>query len=526
MPSEILRALARGSVVEGSTRTRGEEPPKKIQRLPTQTYDGCEPAAGSSGECPIQRLAAWPQDVLSMQDRVLSATGARSRLEHHCSGQGGTIYVTSSYSGIGTFEFCIARLAALFTTLDDSRFKFWSACESDASVRAMLMQSQACPEHVFGDICERVEKDCLARLQFIVKSCEERAANIAASKQKAEDKKKAYAELSDRCMRKLISVSMEGVAKQSPQTPRTAYCYKHEKECPLLPPCMSAEDLLLEGAGNTCVAFSPQGKQAKWIHPSGPVAAIWASWAACHADMIFQECSHLFDTKPFMHCACPPDEGWSTSVVTLGAVDVGVPMIRPRNFSWTVRTHKLRMVAPLTKELFYQLHPCPPVLSGHKFFVLDAVDAASFVGGSDKGRAVKDFGFEAGLASGMQARLQDYKALYLKQLTAGQTVPKPIVDLSQNAGVRGKLSDRFPSLLTQSLIWSFEAERMLTPPETFLLMGWPCMSEDFPFGPDFFTKFSNRDVAKVMGNSFHCRLTGLLLAAALALTDVRALKFH
>ena len=159
--------------------------------------------------------------------------------------------------------------------------------------------------------------------------------------------------------------------------------------------------------------------------------------------MIFQECSHLFDTKPFMHCACPPDEGWSTSVVTLGAVDVGVPMIRPRHFSWTVRTHKLRMVVPLTKELFYQLHPCPPVLSGHKFFVLDAVDAASFVGGSDKGRAVKDFGFEAGLASGMQARLQDYKALYMKQLTAGQTVPKPIVDLSQNAGVRGKLSDRF-----------------------------------------------------------------------------------
>ena len=141
-------------------------------------------------------------------------------------------------------------------------------------------------------------------------------------------------------------------------------------------------------------------------------------------------------------------------------------------------------------------------------------------------KSVQLFGFEAGLASGMQARLQDYKALYMKQLTAGQTVPKPIVDPSQNAGVRGRLSDRLPSLLTQSLIWSFEAERTLTPPETLLLMGWPCMSEDFPFGPDFFTKLSNRDVAKVMGNSFHCRLTGLLLAAALALTDVRALKFH
>eukprot|EP00439_Symbiodinium_sp_Y106_P034033 s6775_g4.t1 len=413
-----------------------------------------------------------------MQDRVLSATGVRSRLEHHCCGQGGTIFVTSSYSGVGTFEFCMARLAALFTTLDGSRFKFWSACESDASVRAMLMQSQVCPEHVFGDICERVDKECMDQLKFIVQACEERAAKIAATKNTSENKKKAYAELSDRCMKKLFSVSMEKIAEQSLQTSGMAYCYKHEKQCPLLPPSRSAEDLLLEGAGNTCVAFSPQGKQAKWIHPLGPVAAVWLSWAACHADMIFQECSHLFDTKAFMHCACPPDQGWSTSVVTLGAVDVGVPMVRPRNFSWTVRTQKPRMVAPLTKELFYQLHPCPPPLSGHKFFFLDAVDAASFVGDSEEGRAAKDFGFEACLASGMQARLQAYKSLYMKQLTGGQTVPKPIVDLSQNASVRGKLSDRF----------------------------------------------SNRDVAKVMGNSFHCRLTGLLLAAALALTDVRAVR--
>ena len=119
------------------------------------------------------------------------------------------------------------------------------------------------------------------------------------------------------------------------------------------------------------------------------------------------------------------------------------------------------------------------------------------------------------LSQGDRDRLDKYEKAYMEALTEGQCVPKPVVDLSQNVSVRGKLSDSVPSLLTRCTIWSFKHNRFLTVPEAFQLMGWPVYFDEhgaFPFEHDaFFPEYSAAQLQKAVGNSFHCRLVGLWL---------------
>ena len=508
------------------------EPCCKIQRLSTMTDVGDSVMSG------LASVVSWPQLAFAVQDGLLAATGVKSQLTQNLSSDTCAWWVTTSYSGLGTFEHCLSRISALnhehaFDEKVFPPFKFWSATDADPDSRVAIMKSKICPLHVFGDIEERVPTDVLDRLNFVVKTLKGPLASLDKREMTPADKKKAKAEINERCMSKLLAVAWEAFSEDRGQT--SAYCYKHGCKCPLLPP-MSPGDILLEAGGNTCVSFSPQGSQAKWVHESGVTAAIWFGWCRRYADALFQECSHLFNTSAVLKAAFP-EEQWKTSVLQLSAKDVGVPMVRPRNWSWTVRTNKLKLSSDLSSDLFLKCCGSDVKLTGHDFCVMSDSEAAGYL--TELGQCLHphETSGRQFLTAGCLRRLDEYEAFRQRMIGEGKDVPVPLVDLSQNVMVREKLSEFCPSLLCHSVIWSCQRNRKLLLPELFLLMGWPvplsssalaeghAMEDDgaeFPWeAADFFQGFSDRSLTKLIGNSFHCRVVGLFLLMCLSLTEVK-----
>ena len=205
-----------------------------MKRLLTQSFD--DAGASSSHENGVaEQLSDWPSSIPSMADKILAKTGTRSRLHDHFSAEG-TVYVTTSYSGLGTFEHCVQRLMHCCSDKQQKapRFRFWSGCENDHTARQMLMSSQVCPEHVFGDITDRVSSDVLEHLNFIVRECQNRAKELKATKQKEIVKKQMYEALSDRCMRKMMKACMEAIAADRAREPRTAFLSRSQPSVPAL----------------------------------------------------------------------------------------------------------------------------------------------------------------------------------------------------------------------------------------------------------------------------------------------------
>lgn len=128
------------------------------------------------------------------------------------------------------------------------------------------------------------------------------------------------------------------------------------------------------------------------------------------------------------------------------------------------------------------------------------------------------------LAPGYRGRLLAYRKILAE--TGDEMLP--IWDLSQNASVRKNFTDLMPSPLTRSLFWSEMAKRELLPQELMYAMGW--MVPDllsfaperirpvFPFPDSLFQDLPLSVILRLLGNSVHCRVAGLLLTFAISVT--------
>ena len=512
------------------------ESPFKFRRLNTD-IDESQGATVSP-----QKLCNWPAELPALQDKLISKYAVASSLPLHLAPGGSRFWITTSFSGLGTFEHVLDRMSTAFNALagkpsetDHCPFQFWSAHDISPPCRAVLLKSSLCPEHVFGDICLQVPEEVRRKMSFIVTTLIARAeAATRSTKSKAEVKEEIDA-INSRCMKKLFAIVRDAVGKGQIST--TSWCFRHMQDCPLAPP-KQAGDLRMEIGGNVCVAFTPQGNQGRWLHLSAIPASIWMVVTAhSDVDVVFQECSHRFNTEEAFGEAFPSADGWATSVLQVSPLDVGVPMRRPRNFSWTVNGNTVKLQMPFTEEAFLgvcgsQYHP----LTGHDFFCAPPDLVGSFFQEVAEKRGVciplGAFSKKAGgsvLPTGTKPRLLDYRAHRERQLKehplADQEVV-PIYDLSQNVSVRQKADDLLPSFLTGSLMWSEQACREMLPQEAFLAFGWPVPSlvqdggEDFPFDEDeFFQMTKKAFLTKAIGNSVHCRVIGLLLAFGLAITQ-------
>ena len=500
--------------------------PSKMMRLDTDTLSECEISSP-------EKLVAWPSEVPVLEDRLLAEFGIQSRLRDNLFKN--KIYITSAYSGMCTFEHLIQRLASAKTPARDgilsegtSDIVLWSCFEVDHACRQFVLNSELRPLHMFGDLTEQVKQPVLDQMNFVVNTLKERADRFK-QEHKGKSGKDAKAamqkemeSLNTRCMTKLKQLVHR--AYQEGDVRYEGFCYVCEKVCSYDPP-MKHGDIRLECGGNACIAFSPQGLRQRWLHPTAVPAAVWFGSAACHSvDFLLQECSHCFNTEECLALFYPPEAGWTSTVLQLCPEEVGVPMKRPRKFSWTVG-EKYSMQVDFTKQLFLSLCSAEIVMDAHSFWCLPAEQVQVGLSALTLQRGLAIEGEPNGrsaLTAGCQDRLDEYEERLSEHYLGGKVMPSlPIWDLSQNVKVRESFSHMFPSVLRNSVVFSKQHGREILPVELFQAFGWPSMlgSEAFPFHDAATDCVDCRKIQQMIGNSVHCRVAGLFLAMALMLTE-------
>ena len=499
-------------------------PPAKMRRLGTDCFENHPERLQQKTS-----LRNWPDEVGDLQDALLAKFGVSSSLSSFMSRK---IWTTSAYSGIGTFEHVFSRLAAwheggLGMSSHFGPFRFYSAFECDPKCQEMLMKSAVHPMHLFANVEQMCAEDVVSKLRFIVQAFKKRAdqAKVDLSGPKL---KKELESINDRCMRKLFhEVKMAGVNQK---VNSEGYCLICRRMCPFLPR-MAPGDLRLEIGGNPCVAFSPQGVKDRWCHDTAVAASIWlVRTCDTNADFVLQECSHMFPTADAFGAAFAEKDGWSTSVLALSPTDIAIPFRRPRNFSWTIGP-RFRLKIPCSVENFVLLCGGEVVTAGHQYFCMNEPELTRQLLALGRARHVdvtnmprSQLGVSV-LPAGARKRLQEYNAKLEEMRQAGDAM-FPIFDLSQNMSVRKVFSDYVPSVLTGSLLFSSKLQRELLISELFRALGWPCpvnpddAHEEFPWTQEMINGASNRrHFAKMLGNSIHCHLLGMLVAFVLMIAE-------
>ncbi|CAE7794869.1 unnamed protein product [Symbiodinium sp. CCMP2592] len=491
--------------------------PSKFRRCGTALAES-EPGPKTVGE-----LCEWPREDIS--DRLIAKTGISAKnLVGDFAGADRTIWVTSSFSGIATVEHCLTRLAAQHGTADFGEpkstfppFCFYSMWEVNETCRKTVANSKLQPMHIFGSVCDKCSVDVQDRLEFVRSSWCQRQQEGMPAEQKRQAAWKQ--ECDGKCMSKLLSVGTGacGIGKRS----KTAYCYRHKRQC-LVDPPVTHRDLHFEIAGTPCVAFSPQGGRSGWLHETSIPTSIWfAATSKSNVDLVFHECSHMFPSEGAFGMAFSAGGGFEFSVVKVMASTVGIPMQRPRKFTLAWRKEALQSRAQLTEDLFAGVCGSSVQCSSHDFWCApqEKVQAALIAQAKKHGAdwSLASLGRDA-LSTGDRVRLSGYETAARDQ--EGSQDQLAVVDLSQNVAWRPKLGSGLPSILCGSRVWSMQHERVLISEELFVLMGWPVpgmgigMKDDgsFPFQDDIFLK--DGAAKKMTGNAMQCRLVGLFLALA------------
>ena len=81
-----------------------------------------------------------------------------------------------------------------------------------------------------------------------------------------------------------------------------------------------------------------------------------------------------------------------------------------------------------------------------------------------------------------------------------------------------------PSVLCGSLVWSCQHERELLMRELFMALGWPAPArrqmehDEFPWAVEHLEACARGRLAKMLGNSIHCKVLGLFAVYALMVT--------
>ena len=192
----------------GGERLKMEERPAKFQRRGTEEFcswsDVPESLAENFTHCAsnedvgraVRELCGWP-----------SLAWQKSEECSHCSGTLGFmqgITLTTAYTGLGTVEACMRRLREAAPTETRAEYVFWSGHEIDARTRAFLLQSEVCPEHLFGDVLEQLPTETVQKMKFIQQTLTARCANL-------EDPEQDRDSLNQRCFWKLVAEAAKAV---------------------------------------------------------------------------------------------------------------------------------------------------------------------------------------------------------------------------------------------------------------------------------------------------------------------------
>jgi len=332
--------------------------------------------------------------------------------------------------------------------------------------------------------------------------------------------------LSHRLRQKVINLLRKTITGSN----LTAWCYKHGRRCSVKPPRREGS-LHLEAGGNTCVAFSMQGAKQLWLHESSAACLIWMVTTELQRPaMLLQECSATFNTQEVLGEVFQED--WQSQVYVFGQNTLGVPMTRPRKYSWTIDKRQLCMTQGCTTTDFCEVMGRSLVLNGHVFFAATQEMQQRYfkqqfgrqgVDMQDQEGKQTQWSPELFLPVGDRSRFAKYKPAVVD--AEPMLSFEPIVDLSQDISVRRSFTDVVPSLLRKSDPFSFEFMRGMTVEEAFCAMGFPVpgmfrescrFADSWPFADGMLDRLHPSKLWGLLGNAMQARAVGSLMVFARA----------
>ena len=503
-----------------------------VQRRRPRVDDSSDlpPGPGS-----LDEAFGWPIDFLSeiighADNKVLRL---RDRLR-------AGIALRTWYSGMDCPHLGLLSLeSALLDRNPDMSFRIVNehACDIGETQRRVLL-SYAEPHrarHVFGDILERVPIRVRSELEEAERIANARYERLHSAGTDANVAK-------DICGKQLFDMLWGIMEEADLPFVGTAYCFRHDKACPLLEEIDTQGMLQLAIAGVTCVDVYSFGSRKNLLGKSIIPWIVWAFERRKHLEhIIIQECNPLFPLAIFERAL-----GATHHIhhVVLAPTQFGWPHQGSRGWSVAVRREKCTLTCHLSigeaslGRLFRSMR-----LSGSCFFAAPEQDVlrekASM---ASKRHFPRDFyktcKWEDLLPPGTLQRLNDYDTIRGRDKNgeprhhgphsvdddfAWISRDRAICDIGQDANTRCILSDLMPRLLTKSFIFNLsrDTRRCLIGEEHLLAQGVPLY--------DFYPKdesrrpwhainpLSPREMRMLAGNAMCVPVVGQLLGFILAI---------
>ena len=385
-----------------------------------------------------------------------------------------TLVVTTSYSGIGTIEWCMLFIQHALATMGCKlNLVLWSATDYACRCRKLLMKHRHPPRHVFGDLLDRLPAGILDRLTKLQDSFHDQLPAPAAGKKKRTQAAKALGEefLKQAC--KLLE------AEAKPDTAATAWCYSCNKYCKVAPD-VPANGLWIEAGGNTCTPWSTSGSMLGWLDPMSLPALAWGWWmrhARPHA--ILNECVLGWPAATFFKHMLAGLR-FTMETVKQNPLSQGIPSARPRSYTFVALGMAEQLVTLST--------------------ALDSSTSRSLVlDGSVYLRAPEEVQLEYKQARLQKRHINLDRAAILRlpwssllpfgarcrqmehRKTTGNDAPMPLFGLvSQSMKFAGHTRPTLPCLMKNTLCVRVPDGRIVMPVEHFLAQGVPIFCDSLP----------------------------------------------
>ena len=477
-----------------------------------------------AGPRSYEDVMLWARNLLPGMLAAMSAQGAAvprvlDKLQQT------KLVLTSSYSGMGVAEMCVPFLQDAFQEHGIKlSFRYHASRDYDELCRKMLLHAEFERSHVFGDIFDFVTTTCSEKLFDLQKDCHERLARALSGKTGSEKRT-----LSVQHGRN-FAVKALGVLGSSSPPHKQGYCFRHQKVCPFWPPS-SSDVWHVEIAGSTCTPWSSSGKHLGWLDKESVACLVWMhAVAGVRPAIVVHECTPSFDVEIMLRFF---QDGYVGSSLVFSPLDLGIPCNRPRRYTVLLRKDLSSSPSPrvtlFSEETFLQLVGARVASCAAMFLRATAEEVRELLQHMADQRHVvlpHDMSLSSVSASALlspwhRQNLQKYKSA-LNGNAEFEGATEIIVDLSQDADERSRMSRVMPCLLRRSLLYAVKARRPLTPSEWFCVQCLPIslpadnnFASFVPWLPHMLRSLSRNQVQQLAGNSMVLPAMGSVLLAAL-----------
>ena len=560
---------------EGSRKTTTKAAaPQLAKKRRAALETAAEPRQKQSKRLAASQLPDGPQslrEVLSVlrpavAKVVETAQAAGLMLSGRLAGEGWEeVVVTTSYSGMGCAETAISMVRQHLLEMGISAtVKMHSATDVNATCRKEMLgqKAESASEHIFKDVLDCIPNDVRLILETAAARLRAQVARRSTAVRLAKGADAAAA-FRKAAVGRLGRRYVQDVRAQLEQTAfpagQLAFCERHGCQCPLSPEYEARrlnQQLHVEIAGTTCVAWSSMGAGWGWLDKSALPCMVWTFWVlAVEPDVVLHECTPRFQHQQLADIL--GGKFWCESVVT-SPEDWGVPSKRPRRYTMLLHRKWQLPAATTSTEAEPRAsassappapQPCP--MTGRAsafqftlgcfqelFFARRLADCDVYLVASpeqvkayNESRALRrayscpvdqlDFPEDA-IPTSARVHLKAYD-----ELARGSAETCDLVCLLQSPyHISPGNRQVAPALLKGSLLFSVSRRRLMLPSETMLLQGFPVpsllpndskLASLYPFQEPLEEMLAERAVRSLSGNGMHLCQVGCMFLIAMGM---------